>query len=225
MAFGGSGAYYNPTTLPSSEAALQSGYTRHVWARSSVLPSTANVQIVSCLRGGFSGSGGYDHDSLAWNHTGAGFYRGNIRRNGNVYKAAQMTPGNFAVDTWLSFAATFDGATLRSYIGGVADGSVAAGASIAGNYQFTLNGDSDYDATPSALFTSGQACELAIWDTALSADDIASLAKGFRASLIRPERLVFYAPAIRGRQDLIGGRTLSLGAGSETITDHPRIIG
>ena len=61
-----------------------------------------------------------------------------------------------------------------------------------------------------------------IWNVALTAAEIASLAKGFSPRLIRPQSLAFYAPLIRETLDIRGGLTLT-DSGS-TVADHPRII-
>jgi hypothetical protein len=175
------------------------------------------------MRGGFSS--GFSHDEFAWNHVNASFFRSQYHRSGG-YAAAQMSAGSFSpVDTWRSYAATFDGTNVRSYVGGVLDGtSAGTSASTAGNTEVCLNGTGNYGSV-SNPFTGGQTAELAIWDVVLNADELAALAKGFRASRIRPDNLVFYAPVVRGKQDICGGRTLVLGVGSETVTDHPRVFG
>lgn len=223
MALSGAGGYRTTATIPESVHPLNASYTRHLFARSSVAPTTAGGFRFPCgMRGGFAS--GFSHDEFAWDHTGAQFVRSNYHRSGG-YVSAQMSAGNFTPDEWRSYGVTFDGANLRSYVEGVLDGvSAATAPSNVGNTEVTLNGSSNYGSV-SNPFNNGQTAELAIWDTVLTADELLSLAKGFRASRIRPSRLVFYAPVVRGKQDIRGGRTLSLGVGSETVTDHPRIIG
>ena len=153
-----------------------------------------------------------------------GFVRSHYHRSGS-YVAAQMSAGNFAADTWISFAATWDGSRVRSYVNGVLDGTSAlSSVPASGNAQIAVNASSDYGGV-SSLFTNGQTAEQAVWDVVLGIDEIVSLAKGFRASRVRPDRLAFYSPEVRGRQELVGGRTLTIGSGSETITDHPRVFG
>lgn len=223
MALGGSGGYYSASTIPSAEAALHSVYSRHIWARASALPSTATLRFVASLRNGFSS--GFTHDEFAWDHTAAAFYRSHYHRSGG-YVSAQMAAASFAVDTWISFAATFDGTNVRSYVNGVLDGvSAGTSASSAGGTQVVQNASGNYDSFPSYAFTHGQSAEYGVWDVLLTIEEIQSLAKGLRPSRVRPGQLVFYAPGVRGKQDLVGGRTLLLGVGSETITDHPRVYG
>jgi hypothetical protein len=174
------------------------------------------------MRGGFNS--GYSHDEFAWDHTSASFVRSNYHRSGS-YVPAQMSAGSFVGDVWRSYAATFDGTNVRSYVEGVLDGTSAnTSASTVGGTEVVLNGSSSYGSVASP-FTNGQTAELAIWDVVLNAAELAALVKGFRASRIRPEHLVFYAPVVRGKQDIVGGRSLSLEVGSETVTSHPRVIG
>lgn len=222
MALSGSGGYRSSATIPESTYPLNAVYTRHLFARSSVLPSTSGFRFACGMRGGFNSN--FSHDEFAWDHTGASFVRSNYHRSGG-YVSAQMSAGSFTVDTWRSYGATFDGANVRSYVDGVLDGtSGGTSASSVGNTEVTLNASSNYGSV-SNLFANGETAELAIWDVVLTADEIAALAKGFRASRIRPNHLVFYTPVVRGKQDIKGGRTLSLSSGSETVTSHPRVFG
>jgi hypothetical protein len=222
MALSGSGGYRTTTTIPEATFPLNAVYTRHIFARSSVAPATTGFRFVCGMRGGFNSN--FSHDEFAWDHTGGVYVRSNYHRAGG-YVSAQMSAGSFTGDIWRSYAATFDGTNVRSYVEGTLDGtSGGSSASTAGNTEVCLNGSSGYGSV-SNPFTNGQTAELAIWDVVLNADELAALAKGFRATRIRPNNLVFYAPVVRGKHDLCGGRTLSLGVGSETVTDHPRVFG
>lgn len=68
----------------------------------------------------------------------------------------------------------------------------------------------------------GRLADAAVWNVALSADEIASLAKGFKPTRVRPQSLVFYAPLIRDLNDLRGALPLT-NNNSATVTDHPRV--
>jgi hypothetical protein len=61
-----------------------------------------------------------------------------------------------------------------------------------------------------------------IWDVALTADEIAALAKGVRCSAIRPQNLRFHAPLIRDLIDVRGGRTIT-NTNTATVIQHPRL--
>jgi hypothetical protein len=64
--------------------------------------------------------------------------------------------------------------------------------------------------------------EVAIWNIALSSDDINALSKGFSPQLVRPQNLVLYVPLIRNVGDL--RNSLALTTTGTTVADHPRIL-
>lgn len=71
-------------------------------------------------------------------------------------------------------------------------------------------------------YLTGKNAEVAIWNVELTNAEIASLAKGFKPTRIRPQSLVFYAPLLRNLQDLRGGLSLT-NNNSATVADHPRV--
>ena len=71
-------------------------------------------------------------------------------------------------------------------------------------------------------YFTGQIAEVGIWNAALTAEEIASLAKGMTCDKIRPQSLVFYAPLVRDLIDQKGGLTIT-NNNSATVADHPRI--
>jgi hypothetical protein len=77
--------------------------------------------------------------------------------------------------------------------------------------------------TSRGFFFNGRIAEAAIWNAALTDDEVISLSKGFAPSLIRPSNLRFYNRCLRTSQDLSGGRTLT--QVNITNFDHPRIYG
>lgn len=68
----------------------------------------------------------------------------------------------------------------------------------------------------------GRIAEVGIWNSALTAAEIASLAKGMTCDKIRPQNLVFYAPLVRDLNDQKGGLTITNNNGA-TVAAHPRI--
>ena len=73
-----------------------------------------------------------------------------------------------------------------------------------------------------ARFFSGNIAEVGVWDIALTAAEIASLAKGMTCDKVRPQNLVFYAPLVRDLQDVRGGLTIT-NNNAATVADHPRV--
>jgi hypothetical protein len=64
--------------------------------------------------------------------------------------------------------------------------------------------------------------EVGIWNVALTAAEIASLAKGMTCDKVRPQSLVFYAPLVRDLQDVRGGLTIT-NNNTATVANHPRV--
>lgn len=68
----------------------------------------------------------------------------------------------------------------------------------------------------------GKMAEVGIWNTDLTAAEIASLAKGMTCDKVRPQNLVFYAPLVRDLIDQKGGLTITNNNGA-TVANHPRV--
>jgi hypothetical protein len=68
----------------------------------------------------------------------------------------------------------------------------------------------------------GRIAEVGIWNAALTADEVASLAKGMSCDKVRPQSLVFYAPLVRNLIDQKGGLAITNNNGA-TVANHPRV--
>jgi hypothetical protein len=64
--------------------------------------------------------------------------------------------------------------------------------------------------------------EVGIWNVALTAAEIASLAGGMTCDKVRPQSLVFYAPLVRNLQDVKGGLTIT-NNNTAPVAAHPRV--
>jgi len=69
----------------------------------------------------------------------------------------------------------------------------------------------------------GKLAEVAIWNVALTAAEIATLAEGFLPTFIKPESLISYYPLVRDYSDRLGNNSVTE---SQTVTfaEHTRII-
>jgi hypothetical protein len=76
-------------------------------------------------------------------------------------------------------------------------------------------------ASDSARGLNGRLADAAIWSAVLSADEIASLAKGFAPRRVRPQALVHDSRLIREVLDQRAGAAVS--AASGTVVAHPRV--
>jgi hypothetical protein len=123
-------------------------------------------------------------------------------------------------NTWTHACAVFTSTTSRTaYINAGNSGtnttSVTVGAPnnviIAARYATTLG-----------AYLTGLIAEVGIWNAALTAAEIASLAKGMTCDKVRPQNLVFYAPLVRDLIDAKGGLTIT-NNNSATVANHPRV--
>jgi hypothetical protein len=73
-----------------------------------------------------------------------------------------------------------------------------------------------------SIYALDDVAEAGVWNVALTAAEIASLATGMACDKVRPQSLVFYAPLVRDLIDVRGGRTIT-NNNTATVADHPRI--
>ena len=130
------------------------------------------------------------------------------------------TSTGVAAGTWHHAAAVFTSNVSRTaYING--------GNSATNTSSLTLNTPTSvvigarYNTTLGFYF-GGDIAEVGIWNAALTADEIASLAKGMSCDKVRPQSLVFYAPLVRDLIDQKGGRIITNNNGA-TVANHPRV--
>lgn len=118
-----------------------------------------------------------------------------------------------------------NGSTSTLYIDGASVGTGVATAAWnlgggSGNPRIGLGDDT------SGFYTdyAGTLSDFAVWgDAKLNADEIAALAKGFPAHLIRPTSLSVHIPLVRDTHDLRGGvATTTVGT---SVSDHPKNVG
>jgi hypothetical protein len=110
-----------------------------------------------------------------------------------------------------SRTAYLDGTAAATNTSNVGTQNTADAVSIGAGWATTLGG-----------YYTGDIAEVGVWDVALSAAEVASLAKGFTCDRIRPGNLVFYAPLIRDLIDKIGGLTIT-NNNTATVANHPRV--
>lgn len=145
--------------------------------------------------------------------------RTNAVDNTNAVFSVNTTTG-YSANTWTHAAGVHPSNSSRTaYING---GSSATDVSVCGTLTginiATLAGQRTLSGPTYAL---AQIAEVGIWNTALTAAEIASLAKGMTCDKIRPQNLVFYAPLVRNLIDQ-KGLTITNNNGA-TVANHPRI--
>ena len=127
---------------------------------------------------------------------------------------------NLALLTWHHGASVFSSTTNRiAYFNGASGTSNTASVSPSGFNTFDIG--TRYSPTL-GNYLNGRVAEVGIWNAALTAAEIASLAKGMTPDKIRPQNLVFYAPLVRNLQDVKGGLAITNNNGA-TVANHPRV--
>ena len=136
--------------------------------------------------------------------------------------SSSATVGTVSVDTWQQVGGVWASDTSRiAYL----DGN-------GGTENTTSRVPSSLDKTSIGVLTNdttqpfdGEIAEAGIWNVALTAADMAALAKGMSPKLVRPDALIAYWPII-GRTDpepdLVGGFNLTVT--TAVWSAHPRII-
>jgi hypothetical protein len=141
--------------------------------------------------------------------------------DGNPPTGQALSTTSYPSSTWFAAAGVFSATNSRTvYLDG---GSSATNTQNVPITDIVIPQISGIPAGGSQLaFLDGRAAEVALWSAALTADEVASLAKGFKPTRIRPQSLVFYAPLIRDLQDVRGGLAIT-NNNSATVANHPRV--
>jgi hypothetical protein len=143
-----------------------------------------------------------------------------IADQGNVNAVANG--GTVSANVWNHYAGVFvSGSSRTPYTNGVAGAENTT--TVAAITPTFTNIGAFYAGTATAIqFMDGLIAEVGIWNAALTAAEIASLAKGMTPEKIRPQSLVFYAPLVRDLIDQKGGLTITNNNGA-TVANHPRV--
>jgi hypothetical protein len=129
--------------------------------------------------------------------------------------------GETPVDQWSHVAGVFTSTTNRTiYVGGISRATNAGNTGAQNNFTEIIIGARR--STTIALYYTGRLADVGIYSAALTADEIASLAKGMTCDKVRPQSLVFYAPLVRDLIDAKGGLTIT-NNNTATVANHPRV--
>ncbi len=150
-----------------------------------------------------------------------GRFRAAASNGGSTQNATSSA--TFAAGEWRHVCGVFSSATSRTiYMDGGNSGTSTTSITPAAIMDSTTVGVR-LDNTP-IQYADGRLAEAAIWNVALTAAEVASLAKGASPATVRPESLVFYAPLVRELVEVVGGLTMTA-TGSPTVAAHPRVYG
>ena len=207
--FNGSNQFLN-ATAPVSEPPLTMAYWTNV-------PAFGGVIVGLCDNG--SSANRY----LSGFDSPAPHYASCVAFNASNTAGVAATTTTASLNTWHHLGCVFTSTSSRtSYLdgGGSATNTTSIVPTVAsinilrvGNQRF--NGVNVSHSQPNVA-------ELGIWNVALTADEIASLAKGMTCDKVRPQSLVFYAPLVRDLIDYKGGLTIT-NNNTATVANHPRV--
>jgi hypothetical protein len=142
--------------------------------------------------------------------------------SGNSYVSAQSA-GSYTASTWLHACAVFTSSASRtSYRDG---GNATTTTTTANNPQpasLSRTTIGVLDRVSITNYFGGDLAECAIWNVALTAAEIASLAKGFSPLRVRPQSLVRCIPLVRDLQEIRTGATLANTNSATAGASHPR---
>lgn len=171
-----------------------------------------------------------DRIVLAVNQSTTPFHRVTIFRSLANDVRAQSFGSNNAVATaagpslatWFHIAGVFASATSRiCYLNGTAGQTDTTTSTINTLNEIIVGGRRSTGGTVGLLWD-GKVADAGIWNAALTASEVASLAKGMTCDKVRPQNLVFYAPLVRDLIDQKDGLAIT-NNNSATVANHPRI--
>ncbi len=139
---------------------------------------------------------------------------------GTAAVAVDTTTG-FSINTWTHACGVFASSTSRTvYINGGSSATNTTNSSGTGEnrlFQGVVRAASAF-----TNYFTGSLAEVGVWNAALTADEVLSLARGMSPSLIRPQSLTIYAPLVRDLIDRKSGLIIT-NNNTATVSDHTRI--
>ena len=129
--------------------------------------------------------------------------------------------GTWSTSIWHHAACVFTSTTSRAvFLDGAKDtnGTTVVAPTFGLLDKYTIG---EWVRTPNLVrYFNGHIAEVAVWDVALTDEEITALSKGISPLLIRPDNLVSYVPLVRDEdEDIITGNTFTAN-GTPTIETH-----
>jgi len=150
------------------------------------------------------------------------FARASVANDGIAGVSVDST-FNVQLNSWVHLCAVFTSTSSRTIYtnGGNSNTNTTLLSGANSSNIISIGATRALSGTPLGFFN-GDISEVGIWNTALTAAEIASLAKGMSCDKVRPQSLVFYAPLVRDLIDQKGGLAIT-NNNSATVANHPRI--
>jgi hypothetical protein len=206
--FNGTNQYLNTTTAPVVDEPL----TMAAWFNVNNI-TVSNVLVSVCSNTAVSfhvlqANGTFTGDPVTAN-TNDG--------TGNVQAA---TTAAYTANTWQHACGVFSANNNRAaYLNGGSSGTNTTSRAVTPT-RVTIGARNS--AATVGNYCAGLIAEVGIWNAALTAAEVASLAKGMTCDKVRPQSLVFYAPLVRDLIDYKGGLTIT-NNNTATVAAHTRV--
>lgn len=198
----GSSQYLSTTSAPASGTPM----TMAMWSRTSTVSQSSRMFAVSASSGHRNQIGRFNAQIQA------------VSVGGSAQSA--IADNQITTNTWFHVAGTFASSTdRRVFFNGSQVGTSTASPGTQDAFDRINIGAGGI---PVGNYHTGDIAEVGVWNVALTAAEIASLADGITCDHVRPDNLVFYAPLIRGLIDKIGGLAIT-NNGTATVANHPRV--
>jgi hypothetical protein len=205
--FNGTSQYLNTGSTPVTGTPL----TIAGW----FFPTAANVSGTICSVGVSSGT---NRQQLFYDPVN--FARLAANSLDNTGQSESSINNVVTINAWQHGAGVFTSSTQRlAYHNGTAGTVNTVSKTPSGLNTITIGGR--WNSTIGNLLN-GRIAEVGIWNVALTAAEIASLAKGMTCDKVRPQSLVFYAPLVRDLIDQKGGLTIT-NNNAATVAAHTRV--
>jgi hypothetical protein len=126
----------------------------------------------------------------------------------------------YTTNTWQHIAATFAATNSRShYFQGLLENSNTTDNRNSTPAWVIIGSGGNGTYSP-LQYTNGRIAEVGVWNAVLTADEILSLARGVKPSLIRPQSLYTYIPLVRDVADYRNG--VSITNNATAVAVHTR---
>jgi hypothetical protein len=208
MAFNlnGSNQYLSTASAPVTAAPL----TLACMARPSATGTSAYLAIGNTTTG--------ERFQIALNVSGAGVAAQTIAGGSTNTATVGAIP---SANSWLHAAGVFSASNNRvAYLDGVVGTANTASSTPSGINSLYVGARNSGGGI--GLYFNGAIAEVGIWNAALTAAEIASLAKGMTCDKVRPQSLVAYFPLIRDLTEIRSGLAVT-NNNTATVANHPRV--
>ena len=208
-----SSQYLSTTSAPVTAAPLTLACWSRVASTSSVLPlltlqdANAQSRIVLAVNGSTAPKRAAQISA--------------VDSSGNIGSHIGINETSYLANTWYHTCGVLQSlSNVSAYFNGAVGTSISSATNAPTGIDQVLIGARF--ATSLGQFHDGAIAEVGVWNAALTAAEIASLAKGMTCDKVRPQSLVFYAPLIRDLIDQKGGLAITNNNGA-TVATHPRV--